>query len=121
MSNLDYKGGFKEFLDDAIFSEKSKRFRPAVSNYYKSLTILCSYLISKKLNTLPKNHSEIFLFLKVNFPNIHVIVNDLFDIYTASYTTKRTKEDCEKIKNAIKKISKLAKLEEDFKEDLKKI
>ena len=69
----------------------------------------------------PKNHTEIFLFLKVSFPEIHIIVDGVFTTYTNSYDHIMKKEDCDKIKNAIKQTAKLGRIEKEFEEDLKKI
>lgn len=112
---------FTDFLEEGISSEYKLRYSPAVSNYYKALTTLCSYLIKSKLRKTPKNHSEIFLFLKISFPDIYVLVDSVFTIYTDSYEHLMKKEDCEKIKYAIKQIAKISGIEKEFAETLKKI
>lgn len=112
---------FKEFLEEAISSESKKRYGPAVSNYYKALTILCSFIIKNKLRKVPKNHTEIFLFLKVSFPEVHKIVDRVFVIYIDSYDHVMKKEDCNNIKNAIKEIAKISGIETEFEKDLEKI
>lgn len=117
----EHKRIFKEFLEEAISSESKERYGPAVSNYYKSLTTLCSYLIINKLRKSPKSHAEVFLFLKVSFPEIYKIVDGVFTIYTDSYDHLMKKEDCEKIKDAIKEAAKIGGIKEEFEEDLKKI
>lgn len=117
----EYKQIFKDFLEEAISSESKEKYGPAVSNYYKSLTIICSYLIINKLRKTPKNHTEIFLFLKVSFPEIHKILDSVFTIYTDSYNHLMRKEDCSKIKNAIKEVAKIGGIEKEFEKDLKKI
>ncbi len=117
----DYKLIFVEFLEEAASSESKSKFNPAVSNYYKALTSLCSYMINAKLGKKPNNHAEIFLFLKISFPEIYETVNSVFAVYTGSYDNLMKKEDCEAIKNAIKEIIKIGKLEEEFKESLKKL
>lgn len=117
----EHKQIFKEFLEEAINSESREKYNPAVSNYYKALTALCSYLIINKLRKSPKNHSEIFLFLKVSFPEVYKMVDGVFSIYTNSYEHIMRKEDCNKIKNAIKEITKIGGIEKEFKEIIKKI
>ena len=112
---------FNEFLEEGLSAEGKGRYSPAVSNYYKSLTVLCSFIIINKLRRSPKNHNEIFLFLRVSFPEIHEVVDSVFRVYTASYDHLMSQEDCLKIKNAIKKVAQLSKLEKEFAEDLKKI
>jgi len=117
----EHKKIFIDFFEEAISSESKGKYGPAVSNYYKSLTTLCSYLIINKLRKTPKNHGEIFLFLKVSFPEIYGIVDGVFTIYTESYNHLMKKDDCEEIKNAIKQITKISGIEKEFEEALKKI
>lgn len=117
----DYKTIFTEFLEEGINSESRNKFNPAVSNYYKALTTLCSYIINNKLRKTPNNHAEIFLFLKISFPEIYTIVTSVFTTYTDAYDNIMKKEDCEAIKNAIKEIIKINGIEEEFKEYLKKL
>lgn len=112
---------FNDFLEEGLSAEERGRYGPAVSNYYKALTVFCSFLIVNKLRKIPKNHNEIFLFLKVSFPEIHQVVDSVFSIYTSSYDNIMEKEDCTGIKNAIKEVAKLGNIEEEFAEDLKKI
>lgn len=112
---------FMDFLEEGLSAESKERYGPAVSNYYKALTVLCSEIIKQKLRKIPKNHNEIFLFLKVSFPEIYEIVDSVFTIYTASYNQLMNKEDCFKIKNALKKIAQLGNIEKEFNESLKKI
>lgn len=116
-----YKQIFRDFLEEAISSESKGRHGPAVSNYYKSLSTLCSYLITNKLRKTPKNHTEVFLFLKVSFPEIHKIVDGVFTIYTDSYDHIMKKEDCGMIKDAIKEVARIGGIEKEFEEHLKKI
>lgn len=117
----EHKQIFKDFFEEAISSESKEKYGPAVSNYYKSLTTLCSHLIINKLRKTPKNHQEIFLFLKIHFPEIHKIVDSIFTIYTDSYKHLMKKEDCDKVRNAIKQVAKIGGIEKEFEEDLKKI
>lgn len=112
---------FKEFLEEAISSEVKCRYGPAVSNYYKALTTLCSYLIINKVRKTPNNHNEVFLFLRVSFPEIYKIVGAVFMTYTSSYDHIMKKEDCEKIKNAIKEVVNISGIEKEFEESLKQI
>lgn len=112
---------FSDFIAEGVSAEEKKRYGPAVSNYYKALTFICSYLIKTRLGKHSGSHTEIFLFLKVSFPEIYEVVDAVFSIYRDSYDHLMTKTDCEKIKDAIKKVSGFGKIEKEFAEDLKKI
>ena len=81
----EHKQIFKDFLEEALSSESKGRYSPAVSNYYKALATLCSYLIISKVRKTPKNHTEVFLFLRVSFPEVHKIVDGVFTTHTDSY------------------------------------
>jgi len=117
----EYKSIFNQFLKAGYREEKEDNFNPAISNYYKAITALCSYLIFKRTKNKPKNHQEIFLFLKLNFSDIYTIAKSLFAIYTGTYTQIKVREDCIKVKNAIKEIAKISGIEEEIKENLKEI
>ena len=112
---------FAEFLEEGISAESKARYGPAVSNYYKALSILCSYMITSRLRKVPKNHTEIFLFLKVSFPEVYEIVDAVFTVYTDSYSHIMNKEDCVKLKNAIREIARHGGIEKEFEAHLKKI
>jgi len=112
---------FSDFIAEGVSAEEKKRYGPAVSNYYKALTFLCSYLIKERLGKYPGNHTEIFLFLRVSFPQIYEVVDGVFSIYRESYDHLMIKIDSERIKDAIKKVSQLGKIEKEFAEDLKKL
>jgi len=120
-SKKDYEEGFIEFLEEGINSENREKYRVAVSNYYKALVELCNFIICTKLDKYPANHSEIFLFLKTYFPGLYKIVDSLFDIYTNSYDEPMRKEDCTKIKNGIKEVTKISRIEGKIKESINKI
>lgn len=107
VSAEDYESGFEEFFTEARRSEKEGKFRVAVSNYYKALTEMCGYLILAKQNKIPKNHNEIFLFLKVSFPEIYLIADKMFKIYQETYISNKTKDECGLIKDGIRKIASL--------------
>jgi hypothetical protein len=112
---------FTDFVEEGLSAESKQRYGPAVSNYYKALTFLCSYLIQNKLRKIPTNHNEIFLFLKVSFPKVHEVVDGVFSIYRESYDHLLSKEDCVRLKHALKTVAKLGNIEKEFAEDLKKI
>jgi len=121
MTLEDYENGFEEFISEAISSENRKKYRVAISNYYKALTELISYLIVKELEKTPKSHTEIFLFLKASFPEINEIVDPLFEIYQKTYTVPGTKEDCEVIKNGIKRINEIKGFSDKIRKNIEKI
>ena len=116
-----YKKLFEEFLDGAINEEVIGRYNSAISNYYKALTTLCSLLIYLRNRKTANSHQEVDLFMSVLFPDIRKNIDGLYKTYTSTYQILKTKKDCEEIKNGIKRVIKLGRLEKDFKEALEKI
>ena len=110
-----------EFLDGAIEEEKNGRYNSAINNYYKSLTTLCSLIIYRKNRKTADSHQEVNLFMTTLFPEIRNAIDGLYKTYTGTYQTLKKKEDCSEIKNGIKKVIRMAGIEEEFKIDLEKI
>ena len=116
-----YEKGVKEFLEEGASSEKRGHYRAAASNYYKAVSELCSYLIKNKTGKVPANHSEIFLFLRVNFPEVDLLVAPAFEVYTKAYDSSVEKEELKLIKDAIKKIAARKEVSEEIRNAVEKI
>jgi hypothetical protein len=116
-----YKKLFNEFLDGAFDEETKGRYNSAISNYYKALTTLCSLIIYRKNKKTSNSHQEVDMFMSILFPNIRKSIDGLYKTYTGAYQTLKKKEDCEEIKNGIKKVIRMAGIEEEFKAALEKI
>lgn len=116
-----YEEGFEEFLGEGLSSEKRKHYRAAASNYYKAIAEVCSFLIKNKTGKIPSNHSEIFLFLKIHFPTIDEMIKPAFEVYTKAYDSSIDKDECEIIKNAIRKIASEKDVSEKIRKTAEKI
>lgn len=116
-----YKKLFNEFLDGAIDEENKGRYNSAISNYYKALSTLCSLIIYRKNRKTAGSHQEVDLFMSILFPDIRKSIDGLYKTYTGTYQTLKKKSDCIEIKNGIKKVIRMAEVEEEFKETLEKI
>lgn len=116
-----YKKLFDEFLDGALNEEKNKRYNSAVSNYYKALSTVCSLIIYRKNRKISNSHQEVDLFLLTLFPDIRKNIDGLYKTYTGSYQTLKNKKDCIEIKDGIKKVIRMAGIEKEFEESIKKI
>ena len=116
-----YEEGFEEFIEEALSAEKNEHYRTAASNYYKAISEMCSFLIKNKTGKNPNNHSEIFLFLKVNFPDLYEVINPAFEIYTKAYDSAIKSEDCNVIKEVIKKIANRKEISEKIRKSAEKI
>ena len=88
-----------EFIESGNENLKKERYNASVSDYFKSIVILCDYFIYKEIKILPKNHNERFSLLKKYFKEVYNKVSKLFKIYTDSYNLRLDKKDAEKVKN----------------------
>jgi len=95
------------------------RYKNSAILFSKALFAICDILIKNKLNKLPKNHSERFRILEDYFKGIYIIVDEIFDKYTDSYSKPILKETCEAIKNGIKRISDIEDMPSEIKEVVK--
>lgn len=96
----------EEFFESGEDNLNKNRFNAAGSDFFKTIVILCDYLIYKETRSLPKNHSERFIFLKRYFKEIYVQVSKLFTIYTDSYNLKLSKEDAINIRSYANELKK---------------
>ncbi len=116
-----YKKLFKEFLNGALDEESKGRYNSAISNYYKSLSTLCSLIIYRKNRKTADSHQEVDLFMGTLFPDIRKNIDGLYKTYTGTYQSLKKKSDCVEIKNGIKKVIQMAGIEKEFKETLERI
>jgi hypothetical protein len=116
-----YKKLFGQFLDGAIDEENKGRYNSAISNYYKALTTLCSLIIYRKNRKTSNSHQEVDMFMSILFPDIRKSIDGLYKTYTGAYQTIKKKQDCVEIKNGIKTVIRMAKIEEEFKSSIEKI
>ena len=76
-------------------------------------------LLYHKLKKLPKNHNERFRMLEEFFPEVYLIVDELFGLYTDAYSKPILKEASQKIQNGIKQIITLVEIPKPIKEIVK--
>ena len=110
---------FLEEYEGAQEELSKGRYKNSVILFSKALFAVCDVLIQKKLNKLPKNHSERFRILEIYFKEIYEIVDEIFDKNTDSYSKPILKETCDAIKNGIKKIDGVAELPAEVKRIIK--
>ena len=89
----------EEFLESGNDNLKKQRFNASVSDYFKTIVILCDYIIYKEIKVMPKNHNERFSLLGKYFKNIYEEVSQLFKIYIKFYNLRLDNKDAETLKN----------------------
>ncbi len=102
---------FNEFMDSAEDDIAKERWNSAVSLLFKALLAICDNAIFEKSRILVKNHDDRFRILRINFPEVYDIVDDLFETYTKAYSKRLEREDAEKIMAGVKKVAGLFKVE----------
>lgn len=102
----------EEFLASGNDNLKKQRWNAAVSDFFKTISNFCDYIIYKEIKIFPKNHNERFDFLKRYFKDIHSKLLELFAIYRKSYNLRLKKEDAEIVKAYAYELKKLIKNKE---------
>ena len=97
----------EEFYSAGKENLSKGRFNVAISDFFKTIVILCDFLIYKEFRTLPKNHHHRFTLLENYFKEIYKKVSELFKSYTKSYnlrTKKSEAQEMEEYANELKRI-----------------
>ena len=120
MEEKDYSEGFEEYVEGGLREEEAKSYRCAVDLYYKALCQLIDYLLFEEDIDVNKLKDRLDHINSLN-SNVHDVFAVLHGIYRSAYKGKKDKKDCIEIKNGIKKIIFLKKVEGRFKEIVEKI
>ncbi len=122
MTLLDVlKASVLEELQGAQSEEKAGRYKNALILYSKALFSLCDYVIVKNNLKPPEDHRERFEILDRYFPFIHRTVKKVFRTYIETYTKPTDQESCEGIKNALKELREVEKLDPEIKTALEQV
>ena len=100
----------KNYFVLAKIGESLNIFSESASNYFKSLSAVNDFILSK-INLKPKDHKERFLMLKQNFPNFYKITSLLFNVYRRTYTSELTKTELLRLREKVKEAFQNAKIE----------
>lgn len=115
------KAGLTEYIEGGLDEEAKGRFKLAFTAYFKAITQICDLLIQRKIGKTPSNHTERFRLLESYLPDVYTGVNEFFNTYRDTYSKSISKEACLLVKDEIKRIIKVRKLEKELKEVLQKI
>ncbi len=103
----DLKANIKEFLESSEDNLSKKRYNSSIACYFKAISSICDLKIYEAKRTLPKSHSERFLFLKISFPEVYKIISSLFNTYTKTYNIRLGLKEAMLFKENAKKIKEL--------------
>ncbi len=100
----------KMFWGSAELIFNNKDYTSATILYFKCFFVLLDYIIFKKLQITPKDHTERFRILELNFPEYYEILDKYFQIYRDTYSLTIEKEKCEEIRKHVSRIIKEQKI-----------
>ena len=111
---------FIEEYESANILAKLSKNKSVTILLSKALFALTDYIIFKKYQKLPKNHSERFRILKEKEFKIYKKVDQIWSMYTSSYSKPALKESIIMLKKAVKEVAQEDEtISEKIKESLK--
>ncbi len=115
------KASILEELQGANSEENQGRYKNALILYSKAMFSVCDYIIGVNKLKLPDDHKERFEILDRYFPFVCRTVSRVFRKYVETYLKPSDKEGCEGMKNALRELGGVEKLEPEIKAALEKI
>lgn len=106
--------GIKQFILSGKLSEENNLLISATDNYFKALIHAVDLYLLGLIGKIPDNHTERFRILEAENSDVYRIVDELFRLYVKSYRSNISKEEFTKVKDGLKQILRLTKLEEEF-------
>ncbi len=103
----------KQFNKSADLVYKTKDYTSATILYFKTFFAVLDLIILKNTGKIPKGHTERFRILESTFKDLYRILDEDFTIYRQTYTTRISKENCDKVKENVKRIIKGQKISEN--------
>ena len=87
---------------DLLFD--NKLITQATILYFKTLFAIFDYVILKKIGKAPQSHTERFIILKQELPELYQINDTYFSVYQQTYSTEIEKSICEEIQKHVNKL-----------------
>ena len=82
----------RTFFSSAELVFNTKDYTSAATLYFKTLFVALDLLIFRKLQKVPKDHTERFRILEKEFADKYTLLDKYFPIYRSTYTTTIDKE-----------------------------
>ncbi len=101
----------KSLKNSADILYKTKDFTSATILYFKLLFLVLDHIILKEKGTTPKDHTERFRVLQLNFPSLYLVLDKYYPVYRDTYSLIINKEICDEIKENVNKIIKEYKID----------
>jgi hypothetical protein len=94
----------KNFKNSAELVFKTKDFTSSTILYFKTLFAVLDLIIFKDKKRVPKDHTERFRILEIDYKDYYLLLDKLYPKYRESYNMIISKEDCEIIKQNVEKL-----------------
>lgn len=101
----------KEYWKNALSAEKNREYNTSVTLFFKTLSALSDIYILRNEKQIPSSHTNRFRILETRYPIIYKILDKDFPFYQDSYRSKLDKETSNILKEDVKKLSKILRIE----------
>jgi len=89
MSRLEeLKDNINEYSQSAELLFKQGLNNAAFMMYFKTLVVICDYILWRDLRILPDNHGERFRVLRLRYPDLYEVLSYYFPYYRDTYTKR---------------------------------
>lgn len=105
MEGQELENKFIEEYEAAHLLLKAGKYKSSTILLAKAMFALTDYIIFKKYQKLPKNHSERFRVLELKDRELYLLLDDVWGRYTDTYSKPATEEAIKLLKEAIQAIA----------------
>ncbi len=102
----ELRKNIEQFLASAELVYLHKDYTSAAILYFKTLFVTLDLAILRKRKITPKDHTQRFQILKIDFPEEYNLLDRYFEVYRSTYSTTIDKETCEEIRIYVTKTVK---------------
>lgn len=88
----------RSFWRSAEIIYSTKDYTSAIVLYFKCLFALLDWVILKNKKKAPKDHTERFRILQLDFPELYTSLDRIFGIYRDAYSVRIEKDKCDEVK-----------------------
>ena len=89
MSRLEeLKDNINEYSQSAELLFKQGLNNAAFMMYFKTLVVICDYILWRDLRIFPDNHGERFRVLRLRYPDLYEVLSYYFPYHRDTYTKR---------------------------------
>ena len=95
---------FLEEYTSALMLKNTGKLKSAIILLYKALFAICDYIIFKKYNKLPKNHTDRFRILEMKEKDVFNGLNSVWSRYRETYSRPSNEDSFNLLNDTIVRI-----------------